>query len=66
MLTPRELQVRDLLCSEIAPTIKEVARELGISPRTVDKYRDSLLRKYQAKNTIQLFYRVLAERGVLG
>lgn len=64
-LTPRETQVRDMLCAEEAPTSKQIAATLGISSRTVEAYRDRVLLKYRAKNTIQLLYRVLAERGVI-
>ncbi len=42
-------------------TSKEVARSLGISPRTVEFHRANLMRKLGAKNTADLLRRVLGE-----
>ena len=51
-LTYRELEVLELICEEY--TNKESAEELGISVRTVDAHRRSLLQKTGAKNTAGL------------
>lgn len=51
-LTDRELEVLRLICQEY--TNKESAKELGISVRTVDAHRRSLLQKTGAKNTAGL------------
>lgn len=62
-LTPREQTVRDMLCRGLQS--KEIGRELGISNRTVDTYRVSVLRKYGVNNVVKLVHRVLAEQGLL-
>ncbi|MGK7371539.1 MAG: response regulator [Candidatus Halalkalibacterium sp. M3_1C_030] len=51
-LTYREIEVLELICEEY--TNKESAEELGISIRTVDAHRRSLLQKTGAKNTAGL------------
>jgi DNA-binding NarL/FixJ family response regulator len=51
-LTPRQLQVRDALLRGL--TNKEVAKELGILPRTVEDYRGTVLQKYGVRNLVQL------------
>lgn len=51
-LTYRELEILELICKEY--TNKESADELGISVRTVDAHRRSLLQKTGAKNTAGL------------
>jgi DNA-binding NarL/FixJ family response regulator len=42
-ITPKELEFLILCCSELA--YKEIANKMGISPRTVEDYRDNLFRK---------------------
>jgi len=44
-LTPRERQVCDLLV--LGKTSKEVARDLGLSWRTVDDHRHQIFVKYE-------------------
>lgn len=44
----RELEFLDLVCTEL--TYKEIAEHMGLSPRTVDGYRDSLFEKLGVKS----------------
>jgi DNA-binding NarL/FixJ family response regulator len=46
-LTDKELIFLRLACKDL--TYKEIANEMGISQRTVEKYRDSLFMKLQVK-----------------
>jgi len=48
-LTPRERQVLDLV--KQGATNSKTARDLGISPRTVEIHRANALRKLNAKTT---------------
>jgi DNA-binding CsgD family transcriptional regulator len=57
-LTERERDVAALLVNRM--TSKEIGRELNISPRTVDIYRASLLKKYEVRATTDLIARLLA------
>jgi PAS domain S-box-containing protein len=52
ILTPRERQVVLLLSKGM--TSKEAARDLAISPRTVEDFRARLLKKFKARNTAEL------------
>jgi DNA-binding CsgD family transcriptional regulator len=58
-LTPRER----LIMVEIVRGFsgKEIARALGIAPRTVEFHRNNLLKKVGVKNTIDLVRKVLGE-----
>lgn len=51
-MTPRERDIAALLIE--GRTGKEIAKALGISPRTVDIYRTRLLRKYNVTSTKDL------------
>jgi DNA-binding NarL/FixJ family response regulator len=51
ILSPREHQMLRLIAEGLSS--KEIAGKLGLSPRTVDTYCESLLRKLQAKSRIQ-------------
>lgn len=51
-LTPRERQVVMLLSRGL--TSKGIARELEISPRTVEDFRARLLKKFNARNVAEL------------
>lgn len=57
-LTAREREVATHLMRGL--TSKEIARSLAISPRTVEIYRSSLLRKYRAANTGELVHRLVS------
>ncbi|HEV8307303.1 MAG TPA: LuxR C-terminal-related transcriptional regulator [Methylomirabilota bacterium] len=62
-LTPRENEVLRLVAE--GWTSKEIASHLGISPKTVEVFRQNLLRKGGAKNSVQLVLTARA-RGWLG
>jgi len=51
-LTPRENEVLRLVA--LGWTSKEIATQLQISPKTVEVFRQNLLRKGGAKNSVQL------------
>jgi len=55
-LTPREREV--LLLLSQGQTSKEMARALGLSPRTVEDVRARLLRKFQVKSVAVLLARL--------
>jgi DNA-binding CsgD family transcriptional regulator len=52
LLTPAEIRVVTYLCHGFSS--KEIARALNISPRTVDKHREHVLRKLGIYSTRQL------------
>lgn len=56
-LTPREREVAAFVMDGL--TSKEIGKQLGISPRTVEIYRSRLMRKYQAHSTPDLVHRLL-------
>lgn len=56
-LTVRERQVVLLLSRGL--TSKEIARELGISPRTVEDVRSRLLKKFTVRNVAELLARLV-------
>jgi DNA-binding CsgD family transcriptional regulator len=47
-LNAAELKFLRLVCSDL--TYKEIAVEMGKSPRTIDGYRDGLLKKLNVKS----------------
>ena len=51
-LSPREREVVTQLAHGL--TSKQIARELGLSPRTVEMHRARLLRKLGVRSTTQL------------
>jgi DNA-binding CsgD family transcriptional regulator len=59
-LTDRERKVFGLLIT--GASSKEVARDLGISPRTVDFHRGNIIEKLGARNTADAIRRVLSRR----
>lgn len=60
-LTPREKQVVMRLAQ--GRTSKEIARDLGLSPRTIDDYRARLLRKFEVRNIAELLSRIMGVGG---
>ncbi|MCF6272945.1 MAG: PAS and helix-turn-helix domain-containing protein [Rhodobacteraceae bacterium] len=60
-LTPREKQVVMRLGQGL--TSKEIARELSLSPRTIDDYRARLLRKFNVRNIAELLARIIGVGG---
>lgn len=60
-LTPREKQVVMRLGKGL--TSKEIARELNLSPRTIDDYRARLLRKFDVRNIAELLSCIMGVGG---
>jgi DNA-binding NarL/FixJ family response regulator len=61
-LTPRELEVLKLVCRGLSNY--QIASELFISIRTVEKHRVNVLRKMQAVNTADLVRKAI-EKGLI-
>ncbi|MDR3480855.1 MAG: LuxR C-terminal-related transcriptional regulator [Burkholderiaceae bacterium] len=55
-LTPREREVATMLID--GKTSKLIARQIGLSPRTVEMHRSRLMRKFSAANSSELVYRL--------
>ncbi|MBR7800660.1 LuxR C-terminal-related transcriptional regulator [Undibacterium fentianense] len=55
-LTPRELQILARIYHGKAT--QEVADELSLSAKTVDKHRENIMRKLQVNNVVQLIHKV--------
>lgn len=55
-LTARERQVAKMMAEGL--TSKEIARDLKLSPRTVEVYRARLLDKFDARNSLELIARL--------
>jgi DNA-binding NarL/FixJ family response regulator len=51
-LTEKEIEFLKLSCTEL--TYKEIADKMGVSPRTVDGYRDGLFEKLPVKTRVGL------------
>jgi len=56
-LTPREREISMLLAE--GKTSKLIAREIGLSPRTVEMHRAKLMRKFGASTSSELVHRLL-------
>lgn len=61
-LTPREQEVMRMLAEGLTP--REVARELFISPKTVENHRTNLMKKLNLKSTVELI-RYAARLGLI-
>ncbi len=59
VLTDRERQTLNLIIG--GRSTKEIALVLGISPKTVDKYRTSMMQKLQVNSVPQLLARAMKE-----
>ena len=55
-MTPREREIAALLID--GKTSKLIARQIGLSPRTVEMHRSRLMRKFDAANSSELVYRL--------
>ncbi|HTH45453.1 MAG TPA: LuxR C-terminal-related transcriptional regulator [Oxalicibacterium sp.] len=60
-LTPREREVAAFLVE--GKTSKLIAREMGLSPRTVEMHRAKLMRKFGAATSSDLLNRLLGTRS---
>lgn len=56
-LTPREREIAALLVE--GKTSKLIARQVGLSPRTVEMHRARLMRKFAASTSSELVHRLL-------
>ncbi len=56
LLTPRERELLAILLE--GATSKEAAQKLRLSPRTVEEYRGRILKKYGARNIVDLVQKV--------
>jgi DNA-binding NarL/FixJ family response regulator len=61
-LTPREQEVMRMLAEGLSP--KEVAKQLFISPKTVENHRTNLMKKLELKSTVELL-RYAARLGLI-
>ena len=55
-LTARELQIVQLVYQGLSPN--EMAAQLNLSSKTVDKHRENLMRKLDVSNVVQLIHKV--------
>ena len=56
-LTPREREIAALLVE--GKTSKVIARDAGLSPRTVEMHRASLMRKFAASTSMELVHKLV-------
>jgi len=59
-LTPREREIAALLVE--GKTSKLIARDTGLSPRTVEMHRASLMRKFSAATAAELVHKLMGMR----
>lgn len=60
-LTPREREIAALLVE--GKTSKLIARQVGLSPRTVEMHRARLMRKFSASTSSELVHRLVGVAG---
>jgi len=60
VLTRREREVCELICA--GKSNKEIARQLEISPRTVEDHRLGINRKMDVPNATALVHKILSAR----
>jgi len=60
-LTPREREIAALLVE--GKTSKMIARDTGLSPRTVEMHRASLMRKFAASTSSELVHKLVGVRA---
>lgn len=60
-LTPREREIAALLVE--GKTSKLIARQIGLSPRTVEMHRAKLMRKFSAATSSELVHRLVGVGG---
>lgn len=60
-LTPREREIAALLVE--GKTSKLIARQVGLSPRTVEMHRARLMRKFAAATSSELVHRLVGVSG---
>ncbi len=63
-LTTRETQVLEQIVQGLRS--KEIAQRLGLSHRTIDVYRSSILHKMGARNTVDLVRKTLTSADPVG
>lgn len=56
-ITSREIEITRLL--SYGKTTSQIAKELHISPHTVNSHKRNLMRKVNARNTVQMVAKVL-------
>jgi PAS domain S-box-containing protein len=60
-LSPREREIATLIAD--GKTSKVIARQLGLSPRTVEMYRARLMAKYSATTSSGLIHKLMRPEG---
>jgi DNA-binding CsgD family transcriptional regulator len=58
-LTPREREIGALLVEGL--TSKQIGRQVGLSPRTVEMHRAKLMKKFRAATSSELVKRLLGQ-----
>ena len=65
-LTKRELEIAQIMaCRPSNASSKQIARDLGVSPRTVDHHRSRIMEKVEARSLIE-FIDVARRAGITG
>jgi DNA-binding NarL/FixJ family response regulator len=56
----REIEILKLLCDGLSP--KEIAEQLFVSPRTVEKHKDNIMRKMEVNSVAKLISTALKNK----